>query len=133
MKSIIYLSAGFDFGVNLLKQICGDPSLRSAPSVLRAAVETLDYCGLLKPTVWTAVTGSHAVRFYSPIDWIGIVQKQAVQKLPVGSFAGLHSSHFAVRFRLDCVEKVRFRWWLKILRTAGASLSLLGEGPHESP
>jgi hypothetical protein len=33
----------------------------------------------------------------------------------------------------DCVEKLLFRWRLKILRTAGASLSLRGEGPHELP
>src|ERR1700730_15887930 len=33
----------------------------------------------------------------------------------------------------DCVEKVLFRLGLKILRAAGASLSLRGEGPHELP
>jgi hypothetical protein len=33
----------------------------------------------------------------------------------------------------DCVEKVLFRLGLKILRAAGASLSLRGEGPHQLP
>src|SRR5258708_8356826 len=33
----------------------------------------------------------------------------------------------------DCVEKVPFRRWPKILRTAGASLSLRCEGPHQLP
>jgi hypothetical protein len=33
----------------------------------------------------------------------------------------------------DSVEKVVFRRWLKILRTAGASPSLRCEGPHQLP
>jgi hypothetical protein len=36
-------------------------------------------------------------------------------------------------FLADCVEKVLFSLRLKIPRTAGASLSLRGEGPHQLP